>query len=161
MNETSQQDKPAPYMQMSGKQLLQVALLGAVVGLLVWALSLLLAAYVLPATFCSDSQAGQCTTSAGYGEAIATIIAAGFGLFVLVKLHVFRPLLVVVATVISMWGIVAMISPLPRYGAIISCVFLYAFAYMLFTWITRLRLFWIVTLLLLVVIVGIRLILNP
>jgi hypothetical protein len=160
MNDTYQQDKPAPYMPMNGGQFVQVALLGAVVGLLVWGISFLLDTYVLKAVFCEGSQIGNCGVSGGYSEAMASIIAAGVGLFVLVRLQVFRPLLVTLATVISLWGIVSIVSAQPWYMVALSCVLLYALAYMLFTWINRLRLFWVVIVLLVVVVVGVRLILT-
>jgi hypothetical protein len=160
MNETYQNDVQAVYTPMGTKQLIQVALFGVAAGLLVWGLTYILEVYVLKAFLCQNKSALTCATAAQYGEVIATIIGGAVGLFILVKIQVFRPLLVVIATVVSLWGIIGLVSEQPWYVIGLSAAGLYLFGYLLFTWITRLRLFWLVIVLLLVLIVAIRLILT-
>ena len=160
MNEHSIEDKPAAYVPMAGKQLVRVALVGAIAGLVTWGMAYLLDMHVLKMIACQGTQVISCSASAQYAEIIASVLAASLGLFALIKLQVFRPLLVILGTVISMWGLVGVVSDMPLYASALSCVLLYMFAYTVFTWIARLRLFWLVVVLLLVIIISIRLILT-
>ena len=91
---------------------------------------------------------------------MAAIIGAIVGLFFLVKLQVFRPLLVVLAAVVSLWGVVGLAGLLPWYGVGLSTIALYALAYSLFTWVARIRAFWLVVLLLIVLVVAVRVMLS-
>lgn len=160
MSETNQNGTQTLYIPMGTKQLVKVALFGILAGLFVWGLTFVFEAYILKAVFCPGSLELTCAPSAQYGEAIGTIIGAAVSLFVLVKLQVFRPLLVVIATVISLWGLIGIIDGLPLYLIALSVGGLYMFTYLVFTWITRLRLFIVVVILLLALIVAIRLILT-
>jgi len=159
-DEVHNEDKPAPFMPMNAIQLVQVIILGVVVGLCVWGLTFFLETYVLKAVLCQGNQTAKCALGPQYAEATATILAAGVGLYVLVKLQIFRPLLVVLGTVISLWGILGMIATLPWYGRGLACVLLYACAYMLFVWIARIRMFWLVVAVMLGVVITVRLILT-
>jgi hypothetical protein len=145
---------------MDTKQLVQVAVFGILAGLLVWGLTYMLEVYVLKALMCPEANGVTCASASQLGEAIATIFTAAIGLFALVKLQVFRPLLVVIATVVSLWGIIGIVGELPMYMIGLSVAGLYAISYLMFTWITRLRLFSLVAVLLVVLIVLIRVILT-
>jgi hypothetical protein len=160
MNEADSQDKPAFLMSMDSARLLQVVSLGAVIGLAVWAVTLFLKEYVFQAILCHGNQALECSSGMQYSEAVASVIGAGIGLFFLVRIQVFRPLLVVVASMVSMWGIVNLTVSLPWYGVGFACVALYAFAYAAYAWIARIRLFWLVMLLFMILIIAVRLIFS-
>jgi len=142
MSETYQNETPAAYTPMSAQQLIQVAVFGLVTGLVVWGLTYIFSTYMLEPLLCQNDMAGGCTAASLYGEGIATVIGAAVGLFILVKLQVFRPLLVVLAAVVSLWGIIGIVSTLPWYIVGFCCAVLYMMVYLLFTWITRIRLFW-------------------
>jgi len=160
MNEAYQTDTQAAYVAMTTKQLIQVVVFGAVAGLFVWGLTYVLETYVLKSLLCQVTQVSPCEVAVQYSEAVATIVGGAIGLLVLVKIQVFRPLLVVIATVISLWGLVGVLSELPWYIVGLSSAGMYLLGYLLFTWVTRLRLFWLVIVLLLVLIVTMRLILT-
>ncbi|HMH70174.1 MAG TPA: hypothetical protein VK502_02150 [Candidatus Saccharimonadales bacterium] len=161
MNEEMQQtETQSPFMPMSGRQLLQVAVLGLIVGLAVWGMAFLLENYVFKAIMCRGAVSATCGMTSQYATAVATILAGGIGLFGLVRFQVFRPLLVVIAAGVAMWGIVGITAVLfPWYGVGIACALLYALSYLAFTWILRVRVFWIAVALLLVLIVAVRLLL--
>lgn len=159
MSETNQQGSTV-YIPMAAAQLVRVGIFGILAGLLVWGLTFVFESYVLKAFLCPNTEALTCASASQYGEVIATLLTAAISLFVLVKLQVFRPLLVVIAAVISLWGIMGIVADLPLYMVGISVAGLYMIAYLLFTWITRLRVFWVVALLLLLLIVAIRVILT-
>jgi hypothetical protein len=160
MNDVYQEDKQLPFTPIDANKMVAIILLGAVVGLIVWGLSIVLDTYVLSAILCKGTETLRCAGTSQYAEAAATIIGAGVGLFFLVRLQVFRPLLVVLAATISLWGIVGLADLLPWYGIGISAVLLYALAYGVFTWVARLRSFWLVLVLLIALIAGVRLVLS-
>jgi hypothetical protein len=160
MSEAYEEDKHHPFTPINASKAMAIISLGAVAGLIVWVLSVVIDTYILRVVLCHGSQALQCASTTHYAEAIAAVISASVGLFFLVRLQVFRPLLVVLAAVSSLWGIVGQASLLPWYGIGLSTVMLYAFAYILFAWIARIRSFWIVLFLMAVLIIAVRLMLN-
>jgi hypothetical protein len=128
------------YVDMSIGQALRVLSLGAFVGLITWGLYFVLETYVLRAIMCQDGQTVGCATN-GYAEVIAVILASGIGLMGLVKSGIFRPLLVVLTTVISLWGVFGIMSILPWYFVGLYVSLLYATSYLLFAWLARVRSF--------------------
>ena len=90
----------------------------------------------------------------------ATILGAAAGLFGLVRLYVFRPLLVVAAAVVALWGLITIVSPFAWYIALPVVMVLYGFAFAAFAWLVRLRHFLIALISVIVVIVIVRLVLN-
>jgi hypothetical protein len=156
MSDVYEEDKRSLFTPMVMSRLAAVVLLGAVIGLLVWGLTLTLDRYVLTPTLCQGSQLLQCSNTAQYAESAAAIIGAGVGLFFLVRLQVYRPLLVVVAVITSLWGVVANVALLPWYGIGLAVVGLYALAYGLFAWIARFRKFWMVVVLYIALVAAVR-----
>lgn len=160
MSDTNQNGASTVYIPMGTKQIVLVAIWGIVAGLLVWGLTYVFEAYVLKTLLCGETDALTCASASQYGEMIATVITAAISLFVLVKLQVFRPLLVVIAAVVSLWGLIGIIGDLPMYMVALSAAGLYLVSYLAYTWITRLRLFWLVAVLLILLIIAIRVILT-
>lgn len=160
MSEVYEEGKERPFTPIDAKRVMAVVALGAVVGLVVWALTLVIDRYVLSPVLCQGSEALRCAGSAQYAEAAASIIGTGIGLFFLVRLQVFRPLLVALASTVTLWGIVAKAELLPWYGVGLSVIAMYLFAYLLFSWIARLRAFWVVILVMVMTIAAVRLVLN-
>jgi len=157
--EVQQDEMTLPFATTSRQQVIQVLAASLVVGLLAWGLAFLLETYLLKGILCPGSGAMKCTAAFQYSGAIASIIAATFGLFTLVKLQVFRPLLVVLAATISLWGLVPLVSVLPGQQAVLITVLLSGIAYSLFAWIARIRLFWTAIILMLLLIVAVRFVL--
>jgi hypothetical protein len=156
MAEVYEEDRQTSIMPMASKKLLSVFALGAAIGLFVWGLTFILDTYILRAVLCHGDQTSVCVQASQYAESIASILGAGVGLFFLVKLEIFRPLLIVIGAVVGLWGIVGLAGLLPWYGVALSTIFLYAVAYAAFAWIARVRVFWFVVLLFIVTIVAIR-----
>lgn len=149
--------KPSALVIMSGRELWQVAMAGLIVGLLVWGLTLLLDHFVYTAILCHGDASSKCTAAPEYAAVTAAFIGGGAGLFALVRLQIFRPLLVVVGALIALWGIVGLTAVMPWYGAAISIMVLYALAYALFSWVVRLRSFILALIVLIILIVIVHL----
>ncbi len=159
MEDSYQEGKPLPYVVMSRRQIVQVIIVGLGVGLTVWLSAYVLEAYVLKAVLCHGNAIIPCASASQYASVAASIIASAAGLFALVKLQIFRPLLVVLAVAVSLWGLGKGVATLPLYGIIIVSGVLYALAYLAFVWIARIRLFWPAVILMVVLVIVIRLIL--
>lgn len=155
MSESYDDEVRSAIVPLEAKRILIVMATGAGAGLIVWGLATVLGNYILSGILCHGS-AMVCGAANQYGEILASILAAGFGLFVMVRLQIFRPLLIVLATLVSLWGVVATASGLPWYGIMLSCIFLYAVSYAAFTWLARLRSFGLVLVLFVVLIAIIR-----
>lgn len=156
MSETNEEEVRTILVALELRRMVLAVLVGAGVGLVIWLLNFVLSDYVLGTLLCHGSQAMKCVPAGQYGEVIAGIIGAGLGLFLLVRLQIFRPLLVVLGVFVSLWGIVSSLSLLPWYGVLLSCVLLYALAMIAFTWLARLRSFGLVIVLFVVVAVAVR-----
>lgn len=128
-----------PIIEMNIKAFLRVVLAGLIVGLITWLLTYLLQQFILQAIFCNSVQAENCSNSIVYAGNIAAVIMTIVGLTVLVKLSVFRPLLIVLATMVSLWGMAGWLAGLSLVETIIFSGLLYAICYAAYTWLARIR----------------------
>lgn len=125
-------------IELQPQQLLHIALSGAVVGVAVWLLTMLIRHVVMVPIFCGDPSSAGCAGATDVAGIFATIIAAVIGLMGLVRIGVYRPLLIVIAAAISLWGLSGWVSGL-FIGALVWSVVLYALAYTAFAWFVRIR----------------------
>lgn len=132
------ESRPA-IIEQDARLSLRVALTGALMGVLVWGIAALLERFVLRAIFCGDPSAAACVDITTYAGNIATVIVAIVGVVTLVRLGVFRPLLIVLGAAISLWGLAAWLSGLGIFEQIIWSVVLYTLLYSLYAWIARIR----------------------
>ena len=130
--------KPA-IIDQDGRLSVKVAMAGAVLGLLVWGLAWLLERFVLRSLFCGDAGAAACVNITTYAGNIAAVVVAVVGVVALVRLNVFRPLLIVLGAAISLWGLAAWLAQLSLVEQISWSVLLYALLYSLYAWVARLR----------------------
>ena len=117
----------------------RILLLGAIIGLFTWALSIAMDRYVLTPLFC-DSETGisVCMNSAVIGANISTVLMGIMAVPMLAALRVKRSLLVAAAAVISLWGVAAWVAN-PWYVSLLWTMGVYAMVYAALTWINRLR----------------------
>jgi hypothetical protein len=155
-----EQEGDSTLLSLGSGQLIKIILFGFIVGVIVWGLTTLLDMYLFRAIACQGNATMQCATSLSYAEITATLLGGIIGLLGLIRFQMFRPLLVVLGAIISLWGIVTAFIALPWYGVMLITAAAYALAYGLFAWVARIRLFWIVALISLLIIVGVRLAVN-
>lgn len=148
------------FIGMSVQRLLSVVVVGLVTGLAIWGLTLLLDTYIYKALLCANETAHQCISSTRYATVTATILGAAAGLFGLVRLQVFRPLLVVAAAIVALWGLLAVVSPMKWYLALPAVMLLYGVAFAIFAWLARIRHFLVSLIAIIILIVVVRLVLN-
>jgi hypothetical protein len=160
MSDTYVSDTPPSLIAMPIRKLLFIIVVGVVAGMVTWGLMLVLDTYVYKAVLCNRDAVVQCASSQQYAMITATIIGAAAGLFGLVRLHVFRPLLIVIATFVSLWGLLSLLVSLPWYGAMLIAAIMYGLAFGVFAWLVRIRKFFIALVVVIVVVVAVRLVLS-
>jgi hypothetical protein len=153
------QEKAPLFAAMRPAQLIQVIVIGVVVGAFSWIFAQVLGMYVLKPASCTGD-AFVCAASSQPAIILAAILAGCIGLFGLVKLQIFRPLLIVIAATMSLWGVVGLLTALPWYLSLLTTVLFYAIAYTAFMWVARIRTFWLVLVLFVLLVVGVRLIIT-
>lgn len=160
MADNQSDDMQTSLVLMSTRKLLLIIVVGMLTGLTMWGLAYLLDTYIYKAILCNGKDAAQCLSSTRYATTTAIIIAAAAGLFGLVRLHVYRPLLIVIATLVSLWGLLVATSLFTWYLQAIIVMFMFGLGFGIFSWIARVRRFYIALISIIILIIVMRLILN-
>ena len=156
-------NQPRPkFAEMTVQTVVRIAILGAVLGLIAWGVSALVANYVIDPLFCKAEGGNFSVCSQGglLASNIASLLVGGLAVVALLRLGVFRPLLISLAVVVTLWGIGPWMGALPWYESLSWTILLYAVAYVAFSWLARIRVFWIALLATAVVIIVARFIPN-
>ncbi len=160
MSNTYGTDESTTFVTMNSRKLLMIVAVGILAGLVTWGLAHVFDMYVYKAILCNNPSAVQCASSPQYAATTATVIGAAVALFGLVRLRVYRPLLIVLATFISLWGLIELVAPMAWYVEALICAGLYGVALGTFAWVARIRNFIFTAIIILILIIGLRLILG-
>ncbi len=144
------------FIDMPRQHVVQITLLGAVLGAATWIVALLIRQVVLMPLFCGDSANGTCPDVTTNATNISLIVTAVIGLLGLVRLSVYRPLLIVLAVIASLWGVGAWTVGSPWYEALAWLIILCALCYVAFAWLVRPRSFVPAVILVVIAVVLIR-----
>ena len=150
-------EKPAPIIPMLQSDLIGVLLLGAATGLIILGLGMIFNRFIFDAYFCQGDATAECINARNYSAVVASVIAAIAALGGLVRLRVYRPLLVVIASMVSLWGVVQIVWNLYWLIAVLVVAVLYALAFGLYSWVARIRTFWISLLIIVLLALAVRL----
>ena len=133
------QNPEAAWMTMSWKSLARVFLIGLAVGLVTYAIFVPLTKLVFEPILCGNESVAlvRCGTEASFAAAIAIVLGSMGGLTFLVRERVFRPLLVVLAVALSLWGVLIVVAALPWYLAVVITALAFGLAYSAFSWIAQ------------------------
>lgn len=156
-------NQPRPkFAEMTVQTVVRIAILGAVLGLIAWGVSALVANYVIDPLFCKveGGNFSVCSQGGLLASNIASLLVGGLAVIALLRLGVFRPLLISLAVVITLWGIGPWMGALPWYVSLTWTILLYAVAYVAFSWLARIRVFWIALLAMTIVVIVARFIPN-
>ena len=156
----SQKQAIVPFIDMDQRQFANVLLVGLGVGVVTWVLQLVLAQYVFGPIMCHDAAQASCSAVTNYANISAGFLAAAAGLVMLVRLRVYRPLLVAIAALIALWGLYTITDGMVWIAAIALFAVLTAATYSLFTWLARIRSFLISLIAIVIALVLIRLALS-
>jgi len=122
-------------IELQPQQMAQVVVLGAATGLIVWILTFLVKQAVIVPLFCS----GACTNATDVAGIVATVLGGAVGLMGLVRIGVYRPLMIVIAVAIALGGLAGLVYGMAWYQTLLWSVALYAAAYAAFAWFVRIR----------------------
>lgn len=114
--------------------------IAATAGLSVWLVGLALDRYILTPIFCSNPEASAaiCTNSTVVSSNIAALLVAMIIVPILAMVAIKRALVVVVASVVALWGVAAWVAG-PWYVSLLWTIGAYIATYAALTWINRLR----------------------
>ena len=138
------------------KDVIRAALYGAFVGAMLTVLYILLSR--VSSTVLCRGDSSLCESAPQYAVAISMVLVSIGGLILLSLARIYRPLFVVIASSVALWGLQTYLSLLPWYWALVGMTVICAVAYALFTWLARLRSFILCLVASVVVIVAVRLI---
>ncbi|MGH7196606.1 MAG: hypothetical protein ACREGJ_02445 [Candidatus Saccharimonadales bacterium] len=153
---------PAPksFYEIERTELLKIGLLGAIAGILIPLLGVVISNYFIEPVFCqSTDNFAICGSGGLVGYYIASVLVAIGAVALLANWGVFRPLLVVLGVTAALWGLKKYVDPLTagswlEYYAF--SVVLYGLGYLLFYLLVRFRNFALSVVLALVAVVLIR-----
>ena len=140
MNETASETRSS-LVPMTWRELARIGAIGAVIGALSVGLYVLFHAYIFQAVLCRDQANTACGQAATYAAITTAFIASFVAVVVLAHIRVYRPLLIILAAILALWGIQSIVVVLPWYWALAGMIAVGALAYSLFAWIARIRSF--------------------
>ncbi len=139
MVEVVGQEKPPKVIYMSGRTLLYVAITGLLLGAFAYGLTVLLDKAVLTPIFCkSEDLFSVCSNTERIAANIATVLAAVAGMFALLQMGVYRPLLIAAAAAVVLWGSTAWLQA-SWLEELLWSVGLYGIVYFALVWLSRIR----------------------
>lgn len=145
------------YVSGEQRSVVGAALTGLFVGIVGWLTTMAIQAWIIEPIFCRSAQtANVCSSGGTIAWVTALIIVSIVGLLSLVRTGVFRPLLVVLAALIALWGVSTWLAPLPWWQALLWHGALFTLAYSLFAWLARVQSFLLSLIVTIVVIIVIR-----
>ena len=140
MSETASETR-SNFVPMTWRELARIGAIGAVIGALSGGLYVLFHTYIFQAVLCRDQANTACGQAATYAAITTAFIASFVAVVVLAHIRVYRPLLIILAAILALWGIQSIVAVLPWYWALVGMIAVGALAYSLFAWIARIRSF--------------------
>lgn len=126
----------------SRQSLLVAFVVGAGVGLLGWLLTLAIQYWLIDAVFCRSADTFSiCSNAGNIAWATAHLVVVIASVIAMVRANIYRPLMVVIAVLVALWGLGAWLAPMTWYFGLAWEVVLFGLAYALFTWLASLERF--------------------
>lgn len=148
------------YISVSSASIFSALIIGAVSGALTYGLWYALTAYGMPPIFCRENSNTYCSSVPTISLVLSLIVAQFIGLVALVQAGVIRPLLVVLASVFTLWGFQTWLGGHAWWVGALYSALLFGLAYLYFAWINRLLQFPVAFGLTIISLIIIRLVLT-
>ncbi|HPF30709.1 MAG TPA: hypothetical protein PLO25_00125 [Candidatus Saccharibacteria bacterium] len=138
---------------------LATLLIGLLVGFLFWCFMILIEKYVIDPLYCrNEINALMCMNSTSVSGNISAILTGLIGVFIMVRYSMARPLMVALASLLTLWGLIDSLSVLVWTEAIVWSISLYCLSYLLFSWIARFKNILFSALLMVIIVLAVRII---
>lgn len=161
MNDSDSEIKSSvsAIIPMERRDILRVVIFGAIASAVAAVVYVLFDKFVFSMLLCNDEASSACVNSSQYAAMVAMALAAIVGLVLLSRARIYRPLFVILATIIALWGIHIFAAALPWYWGLAGVIVVGTAAFTLFTWLARIRSFILSLIITIVLVVVARLIL--
>ena len=147
------------YVVSTRSAVIGSAIIGLVAGALTWGLSLVLQRYFVEPVFChSVDSFGVCANGGTIAFNIALVVTAVAAVVALVRVEGYRPLLVAIAAVATLWSANTWLGVQSWWEATLWLSLLSMLAYLVYSWVARITIFPISVLLMAIIVVAGRLI---
>lgn len=122
--------------------LIRAGSVGAGAGLLTWLLMLLIRNLLIEPLFCRSADSfGICAQGGDVAWTLALVVVSILAVFSLVRVGVYRPLMVVLAVFAAFFGLAPWLAPLEWYWAVLWHIVLFSLGYALFAWLATIERF--------------------
>lgn len=128
------------FADLNRRTIFGILLTGLVMAVLTVVIAKVLNHFIISPALCRGASEAVCANGASISFHVSSIVAAIVAVAMLVNVAVYRPLLVVLAVIISSWGLFNAPLPfvaLPWYWQIVVLVLLNGLALLAFSWILR------------------------
>ena len=129
----------SPLVSMSRRELISMILVGVAVGAIISVLYFLLNKFIFSAVLCRPQSTADCGQAPNYTMIVAMLVGSIGGLVGLARTRIYRPLLIVIVSVIALWGIQNVLMGLDWYWAMMITAIFFGLAYGVFGWLARIR----------------------
>lgn len=129
----------SPLVSMSRRELISMILVGVAVGVIISVLYFLLNKFIFSAVLCRPQSTADCGQAPNYAMIVAMLVGSIGGVVGLARTRIYRPLLIVIVSVIALWGIQNVLMGLDWYWAMMITAVFFGLAYGVFGWLSRLR----------------------
>jgi len=146
----------SPFISMVPREFVRTILSGVAIGIATGLVYVLLNKFVFGTVLCRPQSTGNCAQAPDYAAIVAAVVSVIAGVAVLARARIYRPLLIVLAVIISLWGLQNTMVTWPWYWGVIALAVLFGIAYGLYTWLARIRNFILAIVITLVVVVLVR-----
>ena len=128
----------AAWNTMNVRSIVTVFLYGFGVGILTYALYIMLEQFIFDPILCKENSAlVHCEDAPSIAGGVAMILGSLAGLVLLVRERVYRPIMAILGVMIALWGIFTVTASLPLIVAVLYVALLFAAAYILFSWLVQ------------------------
>lgn len=149
------------WVSMSWRSVFAVFVAGIITGLATYAMYVIFERFIFEPILCRDSAAiARCDSKDTLAGGAAMILGSLLGLVLMVRERVFRPLLVVLAVLISLWGVFTVTVNLPWFGAMVAVALATGLAYALFAWLAQPASFVVAAVLVVIAVALVRLVVG-
>lgn len=157
MTDTEPAAYPTELIDMRIDVVVRIALLGLGIGVVAWALTAGLNTFAVRPISCDNQTLKTiCDDSEAFSGNIALILTGIAGILGLVRMGVYRPMLIAIAVGACLWGLGGWLASVVWYEAMGWTALIYMIAYTAFAWLVRPRNLIIVLISLIVVIATSR-----
>ena len=139
VHEDATDARVSPLVSMSRRELISMILVGVAVGAIISVLYFLLNKFIFSAVLCRPQSTADCGQAPNYAMIVAMLVGSIGGVVGLARTRIYRPLLIVIVSVIVLWGIQNVLMGLDWYWAMMITAVFFGLAYGVFGWLARIR----------------------